>query len=264
VTTTNDLRAPSSARSVDGAERDSGTWIRRLDPDEPSGWGIQHRRQHQIVWVAQGAATARVGDRKWVLPPTQAIWIPSGMPHDLVIRRPSTLHRLFVSPDECPLEWREPVVLAITPMLRDLLLTVSAPGVEQRVSDAAETLLFALLKPLSQTPLQLPLPTDYRAAALAQAVLSRPSDRRTLDEWADHFETSAGGLRRAFVQETGLTFSEWRTRSRLRASLSLLAGCVPVDTVASKVGFASTSAFVDAFRRLFGHTPGRCVKARRS
>jgi AraC-like DNA-binding protein len=162
-----------------------------------------------------------------------------------------------VWPESCPIDWREPVVLAITPMLRELLLTLSAPGLQQRVSEAAETLFFALLKPLSQTALQLPLPTDYRAVALAQAVLARPADRRTLAEWADRFEASASTLRRAFVSETGLTFSEWRTQARLRASLSLLADRVPVETVAFKVGYDSTNRFIDAFRRHFGHTPGQ-------
>jgi AraC-like DNA-binding protein len=261
--TASDVDLAPSVLSVHDAEGEDGMWVCRFDADEPGGWGAHHHHQHQIAWVSQGLTTAQVGDRHWVLPPTQAIWIPSGMPHDLVNRRPSTLHCVYVWPERCPLDWREPVVLAITPMLRELLLTISQEGLQLRASEAAETLLFALLKPLSQTPLRLPLPTDYRALALAQAVLSRPSDRRTLDEWADYFETSASTLRRAFVNETGLTFSEWRTQSRLRASLALLADRVPVDTVAFKVGYASTNGFIDAFRRHFGHTPGRHYKALR-
>ena len=258
--TTLDVRLPDSVLSEHEAKQDDGMWICRFDPDEPGGWGVHHHRQHQIAWVSNGQTTAQVGDRHWVLPTTQAIFIPSDMPHDLVNTRGSTLHCLYVSPERCPIDWREPVVLAITPMLRELLLTLSATGLQQRVSDAAETLLFALLKPLSQTALQLPLPADYRAVALAQAVLARPGDRRTLDEWADRFETSASTLRRAFVNETGLTFSEWRTQARLRASLSLLADRMPVETVAFKVGYDSTNGFVDAFRRHFGHTPGQHFK----
>ncbi len=257
-----DVRSPASVLSEAVVEHDDGMWICRFEADEPGGWGVHHRHQHLIAWVSTGQTTAQVGDRHWALPPTQAIFIPSGVPHDLVNRSGSTLHLLSVRPESCPIDWREPVVLAITPMLRELLLRLSASGPEQRVSEAAATLVFALLKPLSQTALQLPLPTDYRAVALAQAVLARPADRRTLDEWADRFETSASALRRAFVNETGLTFSEWRTQARLRAARSLLADRVPVETVACKVGYDSTNGFIEAFRRHFGHAPGHHLERR--
>jgi AraC-like DNA-binding protein len=255
--------SPTPAPAVEDFGVRDGAWARRFAPDDPGVRGMHDHHQHEIAWVSDGITTAQVGDRQWVLPPTQAIWIPSGAPHDLVRPRPSTLHCLYVAPERCPLDWREPVVLAVTPMLRELLLTLSQDRGEAPVSEAAETLLYALLKPLSQTALQLPLPTDYRAVALAQAVLSRPSDGRTLDEWADYFEASATDLRRAFVDETGLTFDEWRTQSRLRASLVLLAQRMPVETVASKVGYVSASGFVDAFRRHFGHTPGHSLAVRR-
>src|SRR5215218_4460841 len=140
-----DVRRPDSFFSEHDAEADQGMWIRRFEPDEPGGWGVHRHHQHQIAWVSNGQTTAQVGDRHWVLPTTQAIFIPSGMPYDLVNRRGSTLHCVYVGPEACPIDWREPVVLAITPMLRELLLTLSAPGLLQRVSEAAERLLFALL-----------------------------------------------------------------------------------------------------------------------
>ena len=39
-------------------------------------------------------------------------------------------------------------------------------------------------------------------------------------------------------------------------SMVLLAEGLPVTTVAHRSGWASASAFIDAFRRTFGHTPG--------
>lgn len=52
-----------------------------------------------------------------------------------------------------------------------------------------------------------------------------------------------------------MTFTDWRTQVRLRASLPLLADGLPVAGVARRVGYASLNGFVDAFRRHFGHTP---------
>jgi AraC-like DNA-binding protein len=53
-----------------------------------------------------------------------------------------------------------------------------------------------------------------------------------------------------------MTFGTWRTQVRLLASLPLLAAGMPVATVARRVGYATPSAFVAAFRRVTGTTPG--------
>jgi AraC-like DNA-binding protein len=53
-----------------------------------------------------------------------------------------------------------------------------------------------------------------------------------------------------------MTFGSWRTQVRLRASLPLLAAGMPVATAARRVGYATPSAFVAAFRRVTNTTPG--------
>jgi len=54
-----------------------------------------------------------------------------------------------------------------------------------------------------------------------------------------------------------MTFPQWRTQLRLYQALVLLAEDTPVTTVAHRCGWASASAFIDVFRRAYGHTPGR-------
>jgi AraC-like DNA-binding protein len=51
-------------------------------------------------------------------------------------------------------------------------------------------------------------------------------------------------------------FGRWRTLLRLRAALSMLAAGQPVSRVAGRVGYDTPSAFVAAFRRETGQTPG--------
>ncbi|GES29907.1 helix-turn-helix domain-containing protein [Streptomyces angustmyceticus] len=53
-----------------------------------------------------------------------------------------------------------------------------------------------------------------------------------------------------------MPFGQWRTRVRLRAAMPLLAGGATVAAVAARVGYASPSAFVAAFRRAVGVPPG--------
>ncbi|WP_157851737.1 helix-turn-helix transcriptional regulator, partial [Streptomyces monomycini] len=64
---------------------------------------------------------------------------------------------------------------------------------------------------------------------------------------------------RLFRAELGMTFPQWRTQLRLHHALVLLTQDGPalsVTAIAHRCGWASASAFIDAFRGSFGHTPG--------
>ncbi|WP_438453420.1 helix-turn-helix transcriptional regulator, partial [Streptomyces asiaticus] len=63
-------------------------------------------------------------------------------------------------------------------------------------------------------------------------------------------------LSRLFLAETGLTFSQWRTRVRVRAAVGHLATGASVKTTARAVGYRKPSAFIAAFQRVTGQTPG--------
>jgi AraC-like DNA-binding protein len=58
------------------------------------------------------------------------------------------------------------------------------------------------------------------------------------------------------AQLSGVPFGRWRTLLRLRTALSVLAAGEPVSRVAGRVGYDTPSAFVAAFRRETGQTPG--------
>jgi AraC-like DNA-binding protein len=54
-----------------------------------------------------------------------------------------------------------------------------------------------------------------------------------------------------------MTFGRWRQRLRFVEALRLLAKGHAVTRVALDVGYQSPSAFISAFRRELGTTPGR-------
>ena len=118
-------------------------------------------KDHQLAWAASGVLTVLTADATWVLPPTRALWIPAGLPHE----------------------------------------TASDGG------------------------------------------------RATMRS-----------LARAFAAEAGVPFGRWRTLLRLQAALSMLAAGEPVSRVAGRVGYDTPSAFVAAFRRETGQTPGALFK----
>ena len=116
--------------------------------------------------------------------------------------------------------------------------------------------MFDLLTPLPVAVLDVPTPTDPRAAAIAAALHADPADGRSLAAWGRHVGASSRTLARVISRETGMGFERWRTHLRIAAALGRLADGTSVTRVAHDVGYASTSAFVAAFRRTTGTTPG--------
>jgi AraC-like DNA-binding protein len=231
-------------------------WLCRFEVGDTGGWGVHRHEQHQIAWVAQGTCTVVAPGGAWVATPARAVWVPSDCPHDIHIAPGAELFCLYLWPGHCPLSWCNPTELAVTPLVRELLLQIGKPGLGAPVGHAYATVLFdQFARQLPPRCPTLPMPGDARAADVARAILANPACGRTLEEWADAVATSASTLRRAFLTDTSMTFSEWRARARLDAALPLLANGLSTERVALRVGYASRSGFVDAYRRHFGHPP---------
>jgi AraC-like DNA-binding protein len=109
---------------------------------------------------------------------------------------------------------------------------------------------------LPVAPIDLPMPRDARALRGARCVRETPDAAHTLASVAKHAGASGRTLERLFRSETGLSFGAWRQRARLLHALQLLADDSSVTSTALAVGYESTSAFVAAFRRTIGTTPG--------
>jgi len=121
-------------------------------------------------------------------------------------------------------------------------------------------ILFDELSVLPASPIDLPMPRDARALRAALSVRATPGSGHALADAARGAGASARTLERLFRDETGFSFGAWRQRARLLRALQLLAENESVTQAAIAVGYASTSAFVAAFRRELGVTPGRYFK----
>ncbi|MEU8249029.1 helix-turn-helix transcriptional regulator [Nonomuraea sp. NPDC048916] len=108
-----------------------------------------------------------------------------------------------------------------------------------------------------EQPFHLPTASDPRLAAVCAILHDDPADGRTLAQLGAAAGTSARTLARLCRGELGMSFPQWRTQLRLHHALLLLADGTAVTTVAHRCGWASASAFIDAFRRALGYTPGK-------
>jgi AraC-like DNA-binding protein/quercetin dioxygenase-like cupin family protein len=209
---------------------------------------------HQLAWAASGVLTVLTQGATWVLPPTRALWIPPGVPHETGAASRATMRSVFVPPDLSPVSWTVPTPVAASPLLAGLIGYLGGPLTGQQRGHA-EALLADLLEPVPLKTLDVPVPKGPLTGAVAKALQENLADERTLAQWGHTVGASERTLARAFIAETGMPFGRWRTLLRLQAALPLLAQGEPVARVSYRVGYQTPSAFVAAFRRETGLTP---------
>lgn len=211
----------------------------------------------QLVFAAAGVVTVETAEGSWTVPPQRAVWVPGGLVHDLAMHGRVELRSLYFLPT-LPGVPAEPSVLSVTPLARELVLRLMdlPPAPDESWRRLVATLLDELAG-VGSALLHLPLPTDRRARRVAEALLAEPGDGRRLEDWAARVGAAPRTLLRHFRRDTGLGFAAWRQQARFIAALPRLAAREPVTAVALDLGYDSPSAFVAAFRKAFGTTPGR-------
>ncbi|MFF7356294.1 MULTISPECIES: AraC family transcriptional regulator [Streptomyces] len=217
-----------------------------------------HRHDdHQIVYAGRGVVAVTTDAGSWVAPATRAIWVPAGTVHAHEAHGELELHLVGLPTAENPLGLHTPTVLAVGPLLRELIIAYTrSPDDDSPRRARLRAVLLDQLEASPQRPLHLPTPSSAVLRALCDLLRADPADGRTLAELGREVGASDRTLSRLFRQDLGMTFPQWRTQLRLHHALVLLADRTPVTTVAHRCGWASASAFIDVFRRAFGHTPG--------
>ncbi|QKW07069.1 helix-turn-helix transcriptional regulator [Streptomyces sp. NA04227] len=225
-----------------------------------------HRHDdHQIVYASRGVLAVTTGAGSWTAPATRAIWVPAGTVHSHRAHGALELHLIGLSADTNPLGLDKPAVLTVGPLLRELILACTrAPADDSPEQQRLRSVLCDQLRVSPQQPLHVPTPTAPLLKAVCEILYADPADSRTLTALGRQVGASDRTLSRLFRADLGMTFPQWRTQLRLSHALVLLAEDTPVTVVAHRCGWSSASAFIDVFRRTFGHTPGRAADAART
>jgi AraC-like DNA-binding protein len=217
---------------------------------------------HQLAYPLRGVLQVSTGGGAWVVPPNRAVWIPAGVPHSHQAHGPTEMRSLIFDVAVNPLAVDRPTVLAVGPLLREVIRALSGP---ERPPAAhrhhLEQVALHELRAVRALPLCLPAPADRRLVALCDLLAADPADGRTLRELGRQVGAADRTLSRLFREQTGISFPQWRGQLRLHHALKLLADGLPVTRVAADCGYRSPSAFIEAFRAAFGTTPGRYLSS---
>lgn len=244
---------------------------RRLDSE--SQLEPHHHPWGQLAYCASGLLRVTVSATKspahdpispettTIVPPSRALWIPPGAEHAVTIVEAAQLLTLYIDASVVPPNWTRSRVLVVSPLLRELILAMEQPHMNQPVAraQALHTLLIAEMDHAATQPLGVPMPSadhgDRRLRALCKAVVQNPAQHTTLAAWASHSGASERTLARLFREELDTSFKRWRQQVVLAQALPLLARGTPVSQVAAASGYASDSAFSAMFKAAMGQSP---------
>jgi len=219
----------------------------------------QHRRA-QLLYAAEGVATVDTDQGAWIAPRERAVWIPAGVAHAVRMVGAVRTCSLFIDPAACRARGDQCQVLAVSPLLRSLLM--AAPDLPANYDEGGrDGLVMALL--VAETiaapvaPLAVPFPQSPALVAKCRAFMARPHAHQTIDGWSADLGLGRRAFTRAFRRETGISFGAWRQQACLMEALPRLAAGEPVTAVALDLGYDSPAAFTTMFKRLLGISPSR-------
>ncbi len=217
----------------------------------------RHRRA-QLLYAIAGVMTVQAEGGIWVAPPTRGIWLPAGMAHSIRMHGQPRVRTVFVAPraashlpDRCS-------VLAVGPLLRELIVAATRVPPDWRPGGRDARLMALLLDEIRlepALPLHLPQPDEPRVARVCRGIQRDPGAARGLGEWAAELGVTAKTVQRLFVRHTGMTFGRWRQQACLLRAMQRLAEGQRVVDVALESGYDSPSAFAAMFRRAVGEPP---------
>jgi len=235
--------------------------IRTVGASVPGG-GDTGRHVHdwgQLIYCAAGVMTVWTEVGSWMAPPHWAIWVPGGVAHDIRFAGHAELRTLYLRADLSAGLPAECAVLTVSALLRELILrAVELHMLDERqpTHGAMAWLILSELARLDRPPLDLPTPIS-EATRRAASLLTAGGERSGVRALAATLGLSARTLERRFLSETGMSIANWGRQARLLDSLRLLAAGSSVKAAARAAGYRTPSAFVAAFRTVFGQTPAR-------
>jgi AraC-like DNA-binding protein len=237
----------------------------RAESLSAGSWTPPHRHDWvQFSYAISGVLGVHTAEGSFFAPPQWGVWIPAGLEHDVATSMRAEMRSLYVRKEDCSWAPERCRVLEVTPLARELIKAFCVLPSSYPQGDSSEArLVQVLLDQLAHLPevgFSLPLPRHPRLLGLCNELIECPGQLITLHDWAERLGTSEKTLMRLFQRETGLSFRGWRQRARLLSSLSALEEGDSVTNTALSCGYDSTSAFIAAFKSLFGCTPGELFK----
>ncbi|HHZ6533587.1 TPA: DNA-binding transcriptional regulator NimR, partial [Escherichia coli] len=114
---------------------------------------VHQHRKGQLILALHGAITCTVENALWMVPPQYAVWIPGGVEHSNQVTANAELCFLFIEPSAVTMP-TTCCTLKISPLCRELILTLANRTTTQRAEPMTRRLIQVLFDELPQQPQQ--------------------------------------------------------------------------------------------------------------
>ncbi len=226
---------------------------------------FRHVAKHQHLWPqlaysSNGVLHIETPGARFVLPPEQALWIPANTEHELYCRYGGSFRSVYIDHQWTLGIGDTPKSLTVDTLFRALLLEVCSWPVDYPLTQENNSLLRVFVDRLRLAPsneLFLPKSDDKRLLPIIETLMTQPANKLTLEDWGHSVGASSRTLNRLFNKSFGIGFSAWRQKLRILISLEKIDSGLPINQIASDLGYESASAFISAFKSLMGYSPGK-------
>lgn len=231
--------------------------------DEGEHWETHAHDEHELLSSISAVVTVATDQAIFVVPRGAAIWIPAQTPHAVHASAGNVMRCTWFLRGAVPDALTLPTVLTTSTLLEDVLAHLhteySDPGRAPARRARAEAFALDLLSLGARPDAGLPQPHTPWLRRVTLALSGAPGDSRAVDDWARACAVSTRTFSRRFRDETGMSFSHWRSQLRMQAAMAALSAGAGVAVVARRVGYDSAAAFSTAFRDRVGASPREFV-----
>lgn len=224
-----------------------------------TGWHFHD--VHEIEYACRGVVEVRTAAGHYLLPPHQAAWIPAGLRHQTTLNADARTLAVLFEPRLVPAAGDRVRVIAVSALLREMMLYSARWPISRAESGAAADSFFQTLGHVvaealeDERPLHLPVSTDPLVAAAIDYTGAHLDDV-TVQDVTRAVGMSERTLRRLFQAHVGMSWRTYLLRARVLRSMTMLAqqDCSVLEASIA-VGFDDVGAFARSFARHCGETP---------
>lgn len=233
-------------------------------PDKDYESAPHKHNKGQLILAIKGVISCSTSHGLWLVPPNCAVWIPKETWHSNKISLGGQSHFLLIDASETLMP-KHTCTVKISPLLKELIIHLSAQSTESKANASSHRLievLLDLLASMEKGNLHWPVPNEPRLKKLSQHLFERhllnaQEDKINLASLAKYLAMSERTLERLILKETAMTYHQWHSQLKIMMALSKLSDGLSVERIAYELGYQSVSAFIAMFKRHLGTTPAQ-------
>ena len=216
---------------------------------------------HQLLYAFEGSVELEDAGARFLLPPQLAAWIPAGVRHRTRLHGQRSAS-IFLPAAAVKTAGNRIRILRPSTLMREMVIQGMRWPIDQPEEPMGRSYFktFALLCCewiAKEAPLHLPTSDDARLRRAMNHTQAHLADSTFLDV-CRAASLSERSLRRRFLVLAGMSWAEYRHRSRLIEAMRLLEDPRRrIGEIAAAVGFESASGFSKAFSAFAGESPRR-------